>query len=377
MNYASFQAVGNEPLHAQLRDWLCTQLADYSLEAKLPTDRELAKRLNVAPLTVKRAMTDLERDGFVSRQQGRGTFLTSRERRVHAKQERAAANGEVVLAYPNYFSYEYWARAHHAEAAALKAGYGLVEFKINPSTTYESLIELVKRHKRTRAVLISPVPGSIDRHTFTALDALNVPVVVFSHCDYVSLGRNVYAVVPDWYKSGYRRTELLLEQGHEQIGWIANEPPGQDGGDALKGCRQCLRDRGVSSRNVRSLRRTTKAWEDSTEAGYNLCEEMLAKEEVSALVVDSMAGAVGCLHCLWKHRIDVPGEMSLVSGGSVMPVERYLNPPITTVCSSYADELAIAFNVIHNPPDSNRVLRSDVVLESGESIAAPAKLEAV
>jgi GntR family phosphonate transport system transcriptional regulator len=41
----------------------------------LPTERELAKRFTVARQTVRRAMADLERQGIITIQQGRGTFV--------------------------------------------------------------------------------------------------------------------------------------------------------------------------------------------------------------------------------------------------------------------------------------------------------------
>ncbi len=44
---------------------------------KLPSHRELAEQLVVAPLTVKKAYDELEADGFLETQRGRGTFIAS------------------------------------------------------------------------------------------------------------------------------------------------------------------------------------------------------------------------------------------------------------------------------------------------------------
>lgn len=43
----------------------------------LPSQRELAARLRVNPLTVARAYRDLEREGLVTSGQGRGTFIAN------------------------------------------------------------------------------------------------------------------------------------------------------------------------------------------------------------------------------------------------------------------------------------------------------------
>ncbi len=43
--------------------------------SRLPSHRELAAEFGVAPLTARHALAELEREGFVAREQGRGTFV--------------------------------------------------------------------------------------------------------------------------------------------------------------------------------------------------------------------------------------------------------------------------------------------------------------
>jgi GntR family transcriptional regulator len=44
---------------------------------RLPSHRELAAQLVIAPLTVKKAYDELERDGLIDTQRGRGTFVSA------------------------------------------------------------------------------------------------------------------------------------------------------------------------------------------------------------------------------------------------------------------------------------------------------------
>jgi DNA-binding transcriptional MocR family regulator len=55
-----------------------SQISDGSIRegAKLPTVRELAKRLSVSPLTIHKAYADLQGEGLVSCGVGKGTFVT-------------------------------------------------------------------------------------------------------------------------------------------------------------------------------------------------------------------------------------------------------------------------------------------------------------
>src|SRR5215470_15950094 len=58
----------------------------------LPTERELAKRFTVARQTIRRAMADLEQQGIISIQQGRGTFVLPTISYQLSKRTRFSAN---------------------------------------------------------------------------------------------------------------------------------------------------------------------------------------------------------------------------------------------------------------------------------------------
>jgi GntR family transcriptional regulator len=51
---------------------------------RLPSQRELAQQLVIAPLTVKRAYDELEANGFLEMQRGRGTFACKPPRKHSA-----------------------------------------------------------------------------------------------------------------------------------------------------------------------------------------------------------------------------------------------------------------------------------------------------
>jgi GntR family transcriptional regulator len=55
---------------------------------KLPSHRDLAARLVIAPLTVKKAYDELEREQLIVTQRGRGTFVADRLPVVDAAESR-------------------------------------------------------------------------------------------------------------------------------------------------------------------------------------------------------------------------------------------------------------------------------------------------
>ena len=71
------------PVHVQLMTQIRHLISTGALKhgMQLPTVRQLAGFLRINPNTVARALADLERDGYVEGQQGRGTFVADRPTR--------------------------------------------------------------------------------------------------------------------------------------------------------------------------------------------------------------------------------------------------------------------------------------------------------
>ena len=64
------------PVYRQIYEAVIAALASGSLarDEQLPTIHELAKQLEINPNTVARAYRDLDQDGYIVSQRGRGTF---------------------------------------------------------------------------------------------------------------------------------------------------------------------------------------------------------------------------------------------------------------------------------------------------------------
>ena len=66
------------PIYRQLMRQIRDAIAGGRLRPgdKLTSQRELAEQLVIAPLTVKKAYDELEREGLIRTERGRGTFIT-------------------------------------------------------------------------------------------------------------------------------------------------------------------------------------------------------------------------------------------------------------------------------------------------------------
>ncbi|MBS6653194.1 MAG: GntR family transcriptional regulator, partial [Collinsella sp.] len=65
------------PLYQQVMDDLKGEIARgvYAAGSRIPSEMELAKSYGVGRITVRRAIEELSRAGYLNRQQGRGTFV--------------------------------------------------------------------------------------------------------------------------------------------------------------------------------------------------------------------------------------------------------------------------------------------------------------
>ena len=70
-------------LHKRIVEVLRGEIRRMTPEARLPSDRALAKRFGVSNVTVRSALMQLAEEGYVRRRQGSGTYALSRRLRQH------------------------------------------------------------------------------------------------------------------------------------------------------------------------------------------------------------------------------------------------------------------------------------------------------
>jgi GntR family transcriptional regulator len=86
-----------DPLYKQVTDQIKDSIADGVLrpEAKLPSIREMAKELQISPITIKRAYRDLENEGFIVTRTGIGSYVAPLDREKMKTQKIAEVRFEL------------------------------------------------------------------------------------------------------------------------------------------------------------------------------------------------------------------------------------------------------------------------------------------
>lgn len=344
----------NNNLRQTIKAALIQQLRHRPLESRLPSVRDLAREFDAAFLTINGVIKELEWEGYVRRVPRKGTYLASRERTVHKDPQTGTRKLQtIIFAYPNYFSYATWIRLHHAEEQAVKQRLGLLEYKMNPETTYDGLRELVENRGDVCGVIVIPLPNSVSRSEITLFDSLGVPVVLLAVCDFVSLGQRVWSVVTDWYRAGYLKAQHLLEAGHKKLVFVQHEPTTTSDRQALmlRGIRQAMRESGLRHRDLTLCDAQTRPWADSRVASYELTRDLLASKKATAAIYESIRGVQGGLRAVREAGLRVPHDLAMIATGIGNGDEDYLNPPITTVDPQAPIEMDVALRCLLSPQE--------------------------
>ena len=107
------------PIYEQITRQLRAKIVSGELAAgqALPSMRLLARELRISVITTKRAYEDLERDGFILTQQGRGSFVAEQNpallREEHLKKVEDCLQGAVDAARLGGIGYDEVAETLH------------------------------------------------------------------------------------------------------------------------------------------------------------------------------------------------------------------------------------------------------------------------
>ena len=80
---------GDKPIYEQITSQIKNAIISGELEAgaPLPSLRDLAKELRVSLISTKRAYEELEKDGFIESVQGKGSFVTGKNKELMKEEQ--------------------------------------------------------------------------------------------------------------------------------------------------------------------------------------------------------------------------------------------------------------------------------------------------
>jgi DNA-binding LacI/PurR family transcriptional regulator len=248
---------------AVLKEYLRREMLEYRIPigAKLPPESALMTRFSVSRGTIQRVLADLSAEGFLERQQGRGTFRIGPSRPVAKACERSLLVG-VWFSQPSGFLFGPIAESIREELHHW--GYHAVfeEGGLEVGAEGRGIASLVR--KPLDGFIAAPSSNPSDDHRpLVELIERQVPVVMV---DRTVLPHQADLVTTSHELGAERLVTHLIELGHRRIGFIG--VPGLETiEERCSGYRLTMQRRGL---------RVDPDWVQMTEATGNDCGRMAA-----------------------------------------------------------------------------------------------------
>lgn len=202
------------PKYLQVKNILRQYLNEqYKAGQKIPTEVELVRQFDVSRNTVRQAISELEDEGILSKEQGRGTFFLG----ATPDEQRVDALIGVVTPAPSYI---YPQIIHGIQEVAYKKRYSIVLG--TPARHTENEVECLEHllEKNIDGLIFESSGGFMniqESKSLRRLKELPIPVVLMGwaleelNLSYVSL---------DDVEVGFRATRYLIEAGHTRIACV-------------------------------------------------------------------------------------------------------------------------------------------------------------
>ena len=203
------------PKYVQLKGILKEYLdKHYQIGQKIPTEVELIDQFEVSRNTVRQAIGELELEGLLSKEQGRGTFFLGTS--LAAEQGHDALIGAITPTS----SYIYAHVFQGINETATRRHYNVV-FGTSDDNSEQELLSLEQLLKKNiDGLLLEPIGGFTqwqESKSLQLLKTLEIPVVIMG---WIVDDLDLSYVALDDVEAGFRATQFLIDAGHTRIAFI-------------------------------------------------------------------------------------------------------------------------------------------------------------
>ncbi len=274
--------------------------------AKLPSERETARRFSCNHLTVRKALRLLADRGEIHSLPGRGSFLGPAG--GTERQERRCDRIGFIFPDDEIFYYRIFAEV---ERMAASNGLHPVVHLTGGSVRKENELLDYFEHSGVPALIAVP-----NRFCAEHYRKLRIPVLFF---DMRLPELPIPQIISDDYSGALAATEQLILLGHTRIAHIGSEYD-FTGDQRLNGYLDAFRKYGITPQeSLIRMRYPSREW------GYHAIRELFAlKQPPSAVFCANDTIAAGVVNFCADRKIIIPDQLSVTGFGDT-PTAEYLN----------------------------------------------------
>lgn len=295
------------PKYMQLKRELLTWLQSGRLQPgqQFPSENEIAEQFGLSRQTVRQTFGELEKDGWLERIQGKGTFARNPQRR---DSEQVKTIG-IITTYISDYIFPHIVRG--AEAELRSRGYRLLLSSTDNTKEKEMESLQLMTSQPLSGLIIEPTrsaEGNPNLRFFLDLQAKGIPYLMINE-KYRELECPCLKVNDE--SGGYKAASYLLERGHDSIAGFFKRDDLQGVG-RLKGFLAAHKDYGVPVGSNRVITYTT---EQKNDLPFREALKLLGSprgERPTAFVCYNDELAVMLMEAAAQCGLRVPEDLSLI-----------------------------------------------------------------
>jgi len=295
------------PKYLQLKDQLLSWIAGGRFRPgdKVPSENELAEQFGFSRQTVRQAIGELESEGWLAREQGKGTFVS----RLSAERRTVPGNRTVGIVTTYISDYIFPSIVRGVESALKERGYRLVLSSTdNRKDKERESLEMMLGHS-VCGLIVEPTKsaeGNPNFDNYMAIEEHGIPLVMINE-RYPDM--DCPCVQMDDEAGGFMAAMHLLELGHRRIAGFFKTDDLQ-GVRRMKGFMRAHKACNALVEGELLVRYATENKEWHPQAA--LRELLQSAERPTAIVCYNDQLAVALLDTIRETGLRIPEDLSIV-----------------------------------------------------------------
>jgi DNA-binding LacI/PurR family transcriptional regulator len=295
------------------------------MEKKIPTIKEIARKLNISVSTVSRALHDHPSIGLRTKtavkNMARALNYEPNQTAIFFKKGKTFTLGIVL---PNLAEEFFSAAINGIEQICMQNNYiALVGQSHDSLETEQKIVDTMKNH-RVDGILVSISKNTTHIDHFKQMKQYGIPVVFFDRVPDVA---DIHSVSCNLYDSSVEAVEFLIKKGHQHIGYIQGPPTLTIKKERLDGYRA------AHKKHKLNVDESLILHNDLSTAGTHaaLDKLMALKKMPTAVLAFNDYVALDAIRYAREKKLKINKDISFVSYAN-LPVTRYVDfPPLASV----------------------------------------------
>ena len=278
----------------------------YPVGGLIPSEAALMQQFGISRFTVRQALAELVNEGWLRREQGRGTFICP-----DPGVAKTSARKTIALLSPAISTYIFPEIVLGIDEIAQKAGYQVILAHSKNSFRQEARALTRLKENGVRGVIVEPTKSALANPNLELFQSLLEDGIPLVFLDSRLAGIHAPAILLNDEEGGYLATKYLLDLGHKRIGMVYKKVH-QPAVNRFQGYKRALSEVGIEIEP--QLIRSFSEAEYSMPVGYLHTKELLdlGPQRPSAIFYYNDETAVDGYRAIWEAGLVVPNDLSVV-----------------------------------------------------------------